>query len=97
MGAAVLYVVAIYHNGEPVPSSWSDLAGPDYESVALPDPTVCQSTLYSSWLTYSIPTSCLSANSGHVAIHAESWLGNGNYWDHAPGRRDFMTPWIARG
>ncbi len=45
VGAAVLYVVAIYHNGEPVPSSWSDLAGPDYESVALPDPTVAASAL----------------------------------------------------
>ncbi len=43
VGAAVLYVVSIYHNGEPAPSSWSDLA--DYDSVALPDPTVAASAL----------------------------------------------------
>ncbi len=45
VGVAVLYVVGIYRNGEPPPTSWSDLTGPDYNSVALPDPTVAASAL----------------------------------------------------
>jgi hypothetical protein len=51
--------------------------------------------LYSSWVTYSIPTTCLSGGS-KVAVHAESWTKS-EVWDDAPGRRDTMTPWISRG
>jgi len=45
VGVAVLYMVAVYHDGVPAPSSWADLAGPQYDSVALPDPAVAASAL----------------------------------------------------
>ncbi len=46
VGVAVLYIVAAYHDGAPVPRSWSDLAGPEYaDAVALPDPAVAASAL----------------------------------------------------
>ncbi|MBA2445331.1 MAG: extracellular solute-binding protein, partial [Nocardioidaceae bacterium] len=45
VGAAVLYMLAIYHDGVPAPTSWSDLTGPDYESVAVADPNVAASAL----------------------------------------------------
>lgn len=44
VGVAVLYMVAVYHDGVPAPKAWSDLAGPDL-TVALPDPTVAASAL----------------------------------------------------
>lgn len=43
VGVAVLYMVAIYHDGQPPPTSWSDLVGPDYDSVAVADPSVAAS------------------------------------------------------
>ncbi len=45
VGVAVLYMVAVHHDDVPAPSSWSDLAGPDYESVAVSDPNVAASAL----------------------------------------------------
>lgn len=45
VGVAVLYVLAIYRDGEPPPNRWSDLAGAEYESVAVPDPAVAASAL----------------------------------------------------
>ena len=45
VGVAVLYMVAVHNTDEPAPSSWSDLAGPQYTSVALPDPTLAASAL----------------------------------------------------
>ena len=45
VGAQVLYMLAIYHNGEPAPHSWLDLTGPDYDSLALPDPNIAASAL----------------------------------------------------
>lgn len=45
VGAAVLYMVAVHHEDAPAPRSWSDLTGPDYDSVAVPDPNVAASAL----------------------------------------------------
>ena len=45
VGVALLYMVAIYHNGEPAPRAWSDLAGGDYDALAVPDPAVAASAL----------------------------------------------------
>ncbi len=45
VGAAVLYMVAIYHNGIPAPHSWADLADPRYAKAALPDPGFAASAL----------------------------------------------------
>ncbi|MGI8888971.1 MAG: extracellular solute-binding protein [Nocardioidaceae bacterium] len=45
VGAAVLYMVAVYHDGVPPPSSWSDLTEPDYDPVAVADPNVAASAL----------------------------------------------------
>ena len=46
VGAAVLYIVAAYHDGVPAPSSWSDLTGAEYaDGVAVPDPTFAASAL----------------------------------------------------
>lgn len=45
VGVAVLYMVAVYQDGAPAPSSWSDLAGTDYDSVAVSDPNVAASAL----------------------------------------------------
>ncbi len=45
VGAAVLYMVAVYKDGVPAPRSWADLIGPDYDSVSLPDPNVAASAL----------------------------------------------------
>ncbi len=45
VGVALLYMVAAYHDDVPAPSSWSDLAGPDYEPVAVPDPNTAASAL----------------------------------------------------
>ena len=45
VGAHVLYLVAVHRTDVPPPSTWSDLAGPDYSAVAMPDPTVAASAL----------------------------------------------------
>ncbi len=45
VGAAVLYLVAIHHDGTPAPGSWSDLATRAYPNVALPDPHFAASAL----------------------------------------------------
>ncbi len=45
VGVALLYMVAAYHDDVPAPSSWSDLAGPDYAPVAVPDPNTAASAL----------------------------------------------------
>ncbi len=65
------------------------------DAWSCPRASITQSQ-YSSWVTYSIPTSCLRGKSGKIAVHAESWSKGGS-WDDAPGRRDTMTPWISRG
>jgi iron(III) transport system substrate-binding protein len=45
VGVAVLYMVAVYHDGVPAPASWADLAGPEYAPVAVSDPNVAASAL----------------------------------------------------
>jgi iron(III) transport system substrate-binding protein len=45
VGAQVLYMVAIYHDGVPAPKSWLDLTESDYSPVAVPDPNVAASAL----------------------------------------------------
>jgi iron(III) transport system substrate-binding protein len=45
VGAHVLYLVAVHRTDVPAPSTWSDLAGPSYSAVAMPDPTVAASAL----------------------------------------------------
>lgn len=45
-GVDVLYMVLAVHKGAPVPSTWADLAKPEYRGkVALPDPTFAASAL----------------------------------------------------
>jgi len=45
VGAHVLYLVAVHRTGVPAPRTWSDLAGPAYGAVAVPDPAVAASAL----------------------------------------------------
>jgi iron(III) transport system substrate-binding protein len=45
VGAHLLYMVAVHRTGVPAPRAWSDLAGPGYRRVAVPDPTVAASAL----------------------------------------------------
>jgi iron(III) transport system substrate-binding protein len=46
VGVAMLYLVAVTHDGVPVPKAWSDLTGPEYAAgVAIPDPSVAASAL----------------------------------------------------
>nr|MBA2768487.1 extracellular solute-binding protein [Sporichthyaceae bacterium] len=45
VGVAVLYMVAVHADDAPAPTSWSDLAGSDYDAVAVPDPNVAASAL----------------------------------------------------
>jgi len=45
VGVALLYMVAVTHTGVPAPAAWSDLTGPAYRTVALPDPSVAASAL----------------------------------------------------
>jgi iron(III) transport system substrate-binding protein len=46
VGVAVLYLVAIYHDGAPAPKTWSDLTDPRYaDALAVPDPSVAASAL----------------------------------------------------
>src|SRR3954465_136202 len=43
VGAHVLYMVALHRTDVPAPRSWADLAGGDYGTVAVPDPSVAAS------------------------------------------------------
>ena len=45
VGAAVLYLVAVHGKGVAPPTAWSDLTGPAYAPVAVPDPGVAASAL----------------------------------------------------
>jgi iron(III) transport system substrate-binding protein len=45
VGAHLLYMVAVHRTTVPAPRSWSDLAGPGYAKVAVPDPSVAASAL----------------------------------------------------
>jgi iron(III) transport system substrate-binding protein len=45
VGAHLLYMVAVHRTSVPAPTAWSDLAGPAYGKVAVPDPTVAASAL----------------------------------------------------
>jgi iron(III) transport system substrate-binding protein len=45
VGAHLLYMVAVHRTEVPAPAAWSDLAGPAYEAVAVPDPSVAASAL----------------------------------------------------
>src|SRR3954469_3308303 len=46
VGAHLLYMVAVYRTGGPVPRRWADLTGPAYaRKVAVPDPMVSASAL----------------------------------------------------
>ncbi len=45
VGVALLYMLAIYHDGVEPPTSWSDLTKPVYGPVALPDPNIAASAL----------------------------------------------------
>ena len=44
VGAHILYMVAIHHDGTPAPKTWNDLADPG-EKVAVPDPSFAASAL----------------------------------------------------
>ena len=46
VGVDLLYVVAVVHEGAPVPETWSDLTDPEYEGrLAIPDPGFAASAL----------------------------------------------------
>lgn len=45
VGAAVLYMVAVYHTGVPAPQNWSDLTSAPSGKVAVPDPSFAASAL----------------------------------------------------
>jgi iron(III) transport system substrate-binding protein len=45
VGAHVLYMVTVHRTDVPAPRTWSDLAGPGYGAVAVPDPSVAASAL----------------------------------------------------
>jgi iron(III) transport system substrate-binding protein len=45
VGAHVLYMVVVHRTEVPSPQAWSDLAGGDYDALAVPDPTVAASAL----------------------------------------------------
>jgi iron(III) transport system substrate-binding protein len=46
VGVAMLYVVAVAHDGVPAPKAWTDLTSQDYTAgVAVPDPSVAASAL----------------------------------------------------
>ena len=45
VGVALLYLVSVTGKGVPPPASWSDLAGPAYQPVAVPDPGLAASAL----------------------------------------------------
>jgi iron(III) transport system substrate-binding protein len=45
VGAHVLYMVVVHRTEVPAPQAWSDLAGGDYDALAVPDPTVAASAL----------------------------------------------------
>ena len=46
VGVAVLYMVAVHHEGVPAPRTWSDLTGAGYaDGVAVPDPSFAASAL----------------------------------------------------
>lgn len=45
VGAHLLYMVAVHRTSGPAPTTWSDLAGPAYRKVAVPDPGVAASAL----------------------------------------------------
>jgi iron(III) transport system substrate-binding protein len=46
VGTALLYMVAVYHQGTPAPQAWSDLKGAQYAgAVAVPNPAVAASAL----------------------------------------------------
>lgn len=45
VGGHVLYMVALHRTDAPAPQAWSDLADGDYDTLAVPDPTVAASAL----------------------------------------------------
>jgi iron(III) transport system substrate-binding protein len=45
VGAHLLYMVAVHRTEVPAPGTWADLAGGDYDAVAVPDPAVAASAL----------------------------------------------------
>ncbi len=45
VGVALLFMLAVYHDGVEPPVSWSDLTKPVYGPVALPDPNIAASAL----------------------------------------------------
>jgi iron(III) transport system substrate-binding protein len=45
VGAHLLYMVAVHRTEVPAPEAWSDLAGGDYDALAVPDPAVAASAL----------------------------------------------------
>ncbi len=45
VGAHLLYMVAVHRTDVPAPEAWSDLTGPDYAALAVPDPAVAASAL----------------------------------------------------
>ena len=45
VGGHVLYMVAVHRTDTPAPRAWSELAGEDYTSLAVPDPAVAASAL----------------------------------------------------
>lgn len=55
VGAAVLYMVAVYHNGLPAPQRWSDLTTATFARVAVPDPSFAASALGSLGYFSSAP------------------------------------------
>jgi iron(III) transport system substrate-binding protein len=45
VGAHVLYMVAVHRTDVPAPRTWADLAGGEYATLAVPDPSVAASAL----------------------------------------------------
>jgi iron(III) transport system substrate-binding protein len=86
VGAHVLYMVAVHRTDAPAPRAWSDLAGPGYAGLAVPDPSVAASAL--GTLGY------FAQDPGYGVDYYRSLKGNGAVQVSTP---DDVTTGVAQG